>query len=151
MNRRPTQSSFGTSASGAPNRDLTKRLRRERGAAAVEFALVMPILLTLALGIVEFGRAYNVQTTLAAAAREGARTMALKNNVVDAKESSKLALSPAVPSPEAVVINIVPSATGGCTANLNATVTLTYSLPYMTKFFGTTIPLTGKGVMRCGG
>ena len=50
------------------------------GAAAVEFALVVPLLLVLVLGIAEFGRAYNMQTTLSGAAREGVREMALHNN-----------------------------------------------------------------------
>ena len=44
-----------------------------RGAAAVEFALVMPILIMLLFGIIEFGRAYNAKLTLANAAREAAR------------------------------------------------------------------------------
>ncbi len=48
-----------------------RRFRSESGAAAVEFALVVPILLLLVLGIIEFGRAYNIQNSLSAAAREG--------------------------------------------------------------------------------
>ncbi|MCT1433984.1 pilus assembly protein, partial [Dietzia maris] len=51
---------------------------RDRGAAAVEFALVLPILLLLVLGILEFGRAYHVQTILSNAARDGVRVMALQ-------------------------------------------------------------------------
>jgi Flp pilus assembly protein TadG len=57
---------------------------RDRGAAAVEFALVVPILLTLVIGIIEFGRAYNIQTTLSNAARDGVRVMALQNDVTAA-------------------------------------------------------------------
>src|SRR6478735_6148570 len=49
----------------------TKRL--ERGAAAVEMALVLPVLLLFIGGIVDFGRAYFTQVVLANAAREGAR------------------------------------------------------------------------------
>ncbi len=37
--------------------------RGERGAAAVEFALVLPLLVALVLGIVDFGRAYNQQVS----------------------------------------------------------------------------------------
>lgn len=44
-----------------------------RGAAAVEFALVLPVLMLILLGIIEFGRAWNVKQTLTDAAREGAR------------------------------------------------------------------------------
>lgn len=51
-----------------------RRLRRdERGQALVEFALVLPILLLLVLGIIDFGRAWNLHQTITDAAREGAR------------------------------------------------------------------------------
>jgi hypothetical protein len=46
---------------------------RERGAALVEFALILPVLLTLALGIFSAGLAYNRQIALTNAAREASR------------------------------------------------------------------------------
>lgn len=49
----------------------------EAGAELVEAALVLPILLMLLLGIVAFGRAYNVYQTITRAAREGARELVL--------------------------------------------------------------------------
>ena len=49
----------------------------DRGATAVEFALVLPLLLLLVFGIIDFGRALNAQITLTQAAREGARLEAL--------------------------------------------------------------------------
>jgi Flp pilus assembly protein TadG len=52
------------------------------GAAAVEFALVLPIILLLLFGIIEFGRAWNVRQTLTDAAREGARLAAVGNGVI---------------------------------------------------------------------
>jgi len=53
------------------------RIRDEHGAAAVEFALVLPILILLVFGIVQFSIMYNAQQGLHAAAREGARLGAL--------------------------------------------------------------------------
>lgn len=47
--------------------------RKKRGQALVEMALVLPILLLLVFGIVEFGRIYHCHMTLSSAAREGAR------------------------------------------------------------------------------
>lgn len=47
--------------------------RNERGQALVEFAIVLPMLLLLLLGIVDFARAWNVYEVLTDAAREGAR------------------------------------------------------------------------------
>ena len=92
----PAQRSFGTAAPGAHDAGAAKQSRRDRGAAAVEFALVMPLLLILVLGIAEFGRAYNIQTTLSAAAREGVRVMALQNSSSAARTSTKSAAAPAV-------------------------------------------------------
>ena len=46
---------------------------RRRGAAAVEMALITPIFLMLAFGIIEFGRGMMVSNMVANAAREGAR------------------------------------------------------------------------------
>lgn len=47
--------------------------RCRKGQALVEFALVLPLLMLLILGIVEFGRAWNAKQILTDAAREGAR------------------------------------------------------------------------------
>jgi Flp pilus assembly protein TadG len=49
------------------------RTRNRLGQAAVEMALVMPILLILLLGIMEFGQAWNAKQIITDAAREGAR------------------------------------------------------------------------------
>ncbi|MCD4688957.1 MAG: pilus assembly protein [Desulfuromonadaceae bacterium] len=47
--------------------------RYERGAAVVEFAVILPLLLTLGAGIVEFSSLYFNKQILATASREGAR------------------------------------------------------------------------------
>lgn len=47
--------------------------RGERGQDLVEFALVLPLLVLLFFGIIEFGRVIFTYNTLANAAREGAR------------------------------------------------------------------------------
>ncbi|MEW6251280.1 MAG: TadE family protein [Planctomycetota bacterium] len=44
---------------------------------AVEMALVTPLLMTMVLGIIEYGWAFTVRHSLVAAAREGARVAAL--------------------------------------------------------------------------
>jgi len=54
-----------------------KRRRTDEGAAAVEFALLLPILLLLVFGIVDFSRLLNAQLNLTEAAREGARAESL--------------------------------------------------------------------------
>ena len=50
---------------------------KDRGAEAVEFALVVPLFLTLVFGIVDFGYMINHDTMVNNASREGAREGAL--------------------------------------------------------------------------
>ncbi len=50
-----------------------RRARRQDGQALIEAALTIPILLLIAVGIFEFGRAYQTWQILTNAAREGAR------------------------------------------------------------------------------
>ncbi len=49
---------------------------RERGASAVEFALVSVVLFTMLLGIIEVGRLLYLQNAVTAAAQEAARAIA---------------------------------------------------------------------------
>ena len=50
---------------------------RDRGSAAVEFALVLPVLLLVIFGIVDFGRLLTAKLILTRAVQEGARATAL--------------------------------------------------------------------------
>src|SRR4051795_1940300 len=131
---------------------ITRRLRSERGASAVEFAMIVPLLLVLVLGIAEFGRAFQVQSTLSAAAREGVRTMALQNDPAQARAMVRSVASSLTPALTDGQIAIAPAAcpltpTPGASVKL----TISYQLPFLTGFFGSGVHLTGTGVMRCNG
>jgi Flp pilus assembly protein TadG len=54
------------------------------GQAAVEFALVLPFLLVMLIGIVEFGRAWNQHQVITDAARESARAASLWGSTTEA-------------------------------------------------------------------
>ncbi|MGY1736216.1 TadE/TadG family type IV pilus assembly protein [Geodermatophilus sp. SYSU D00684] len=131
---------------------MRKRLHRERGASVVEFALIVPLLMILVLGIVEFGHAFQVQGTLSAAAREGARVMALQSNPAAARAAVRDAAPSLDPAITDAQIAITPAAcpmTATTTANVQ--VTISYPMPFLTGFFGADVDLTGTGVMRCNG
>jgi Flp pilus assembly protein TadG len=66
-----TSNELGRSASG------------ERGQALVEFALILPAILLLVVGMLEFARAWNLHQVMTDAAREGARRAVLANSVMD--------------------------------------------------------------------
>jgi Flp pilus assembly protein TadG len=120
----------------------------ERGAVAVEFALLLPILVALLLGIMEFGLAYNAQITVTGAAREGARTMAVENDPAAARRAARAAARALDPALADGQIAIGPAS---CAAGGTATVVITYQLDSMTGFFGPGVALTGRAAMRCGG
>ena len=119
----------------------------ERGAVAVEFALLAPVLVMILLGIMEFGRAYNVQVSLSSAAREGVRVMAINNNPAAARTAVKNAATQLQPALTDANIAVTPSP---CTAGAQVTVTISYTLSTMTGIAGP-FPMSGKGVMLCGG
>jgi Flp pilus assembly protein TadG len=58
-------------------RKLHTGVRREDGAALLEMALTLPLLLVVSVSIFEFGRAYQTWQVLTNAAREGARVAVL--------------------------------------------------------------------------
>ena len=57
-----------------------------RGGAILEAALVLPILLALSFGMVEYGYYFFVKHTLQGAARDGARIPALQGKYLFQKE-----------------------------------------------------------------
>ncbi len=117
----------------------------------MEFAFIVPLLLVLVIGIIEFGHAFQVQGTLSAAAREGVRAMALQNDPAAARAAVRNATTSLAPAVTDAQITITPAAcpqTGGSTT---VRLTITYPMPFLTDFFGSGIPLDAEGVMRCNG
>jgi Flp pilus assembly protein TadG len=127
---------------------------RDRGSAAVEFALLLPLLLLIVFGIVDFGRALNAQITLTQAAREGARLAALNQpNVVSRTQAAAVGLSP-------VSVSVTSSCPSGAGQGVNATVVTSYSFHFITPVgaiagvfggsgLGSPITLSAHGVMPC--
>ncbi len=66
------------------------RKNPERGASAVEMALVAPFLLILLLGIIEFGYIFGQYNEVRHAAREGARFAAVSNVDLDTNADGKI-------------------------------------------------------------
>lgn len=135
-----------------PLRFVTRRRNGESGAAAIEFAFVLPILLLLIFGMVDFARGFNAHVSLSGAAREGARELALETG------NHETATIEAAPSLTGVTVTTPTSCDTDTKATLHAHYTFEFVTPIsalMTLFGGglsaNTIDLTGIGVMRCGG
>jgi Flp pilus assembly protein TadG len=72
----------------------SSRSRNERGAAAVEFALIASILFMMLFGIIEFGRIFSEMEVLNSAAREGARVAAVRGTSTDVRNAVASAADP---------------------------------------------------------
>jgi Flp pilus assembly protein TadG len=130
---------------------------KERGAVAVEMAVLLPLLLLILIGTMEFGRVFNVQNSLTQAAREGARHGAINYNKATLDvEGTALAAAPSLSGLGVVVAHNA----GSCTSGADIEVTTTVNLASLSGvldagWFGSPglfpMTLTGVGVMRCGG
>ena len=125
-----------------------RRWKDQRGAVAVEFALVFPLLMLVLFGIIEYGAVYNAQLQITGAAREAARDMALTGNTGTATAAALDATAGLAP---ALSAGDVTFSSGGCAPGTDVTVTISYDKPFLTGMFGATIPLTGQATRRCGG
>jgi Flp pilus assembly protein TadG len=65
---------------GSSLRRVLSRAREERGVALTEMALVLPLLLLLILGMIDFGKAINYWIDNTHVANEGARLAVVNNN-----------------------------------------------------------------------
>lgn len=132
------------------------RTGSDRGAAAVEFALVLPLLLLIVLGIIDFGRAYNMQIALSQGAREGVRVLALNGSTTDATARTEQAAYPVTGIGISMTTCPVPALPTD-----DALVAATRTYDYITPIQGilalmgldslATPVIEGRGRMRCNG
>lgn len=132
-----------------------RRARRDRGAAAVELALILPVLLLLIAGIIDLGRAYQAQMTVTQAAREGARMVALHYSA----SQTQTRVAQAAPGlPVTTTINLSCPATPSGTDASRVTVSTEFEyllLDGIVNLFGAgiapTATFSSQGSMRCSG
>jgi Flp pilus assembly protein TadG len=142
--------------------------RGERGAALVEFALALPLLLVILAGIVDFGFAFQRYEVITNAAREGARLASLPGYddqaSVDARVRAYVMnglnipaanLGAAMPNGAVTLTDTDMVINGGTVPT--AVVTVTYHHNYLmlgpmlgliNKSWGGTITLTASSQMR---
>ena len=122
--------------------------RRQRGAAAVEMAIIMPLLLLFIAGIVDFGRYFLTEIQLTNAVREGARVAVIGESSADVITRVETA-APVVAGLAVTTPRLCP----GTDAEVVATGDFNWILlePAM-NFFGAASalpPATATAVMRC--
>jgi Flp pilus assembly protein TadG len=132
---------------------MTRRWRSERGAELIEFAVVMPILLLLIAGIIDFGMMFRTYEAVTNAAREGARVGVLPGYAdvdVQNRVDLYLAASGLTGTHTTAVQNVTVATTAGTFTARAVTLTYPYQfvvLPGFGPSFGT-INLNAQSVMR---
>jgi Flp pilus assembly protein TadG len=128
---------------------LICRLRKyERGQSLVELALVLPILIILLFGILEFGRVFHSYLVITNAAREGARHGIICRDVTGIKQKV-LDSSPGI-NLEPGDITVNPST--GLTTGVPLTVSVEYNLailtPVLSEIIPNPVPISATSTMR---
>lgn len=124
--------------------------RRDEGAALAEFAIVVPVLVMLLVGIIQFGAALNHQISVQGAAREGARALALRQSteaVATAVNNSAGAARSSIVSITQVGCPLDTTSASTAAARVTVQSTFTFSIPFVT--LGTRT-ITAAASMRCG-
>jgi len=137
-----------TGAAGRP--EARTGNRRDRGAAAVEAAIVLPLLFVVIFGLIDFGRMLNAQITVTEAAREGARAEAVQGDPVSRAKAVADGLD----------VQVDPGTACSADPTQDAQVKVTYQFSFVTPLgalvglFGGhglsgDVTLTSTGVMPC--
>ncbi|MGG3468012.1 TadE/TadG family type IV pilus assembly protein [Neobacillus pocheonensis] len=121
-------------------------MKSEKGQSLVEFALVLPLLILLLFGIIDFARVFHVYLTMDHAGREAARAASIGNDdttirntaVSDAASigltADKVAISP-----------------GSRSSGSKVSITITYPITFLTPVIGEivgSLNLTDTTTMR---
>jgi len=124
---------------------------RKRAAAIVEFAIVLPLLLTVLFGIIQYGWVFMVRQTLQMAAREGARVAVLPASVCPSYPNATNRIDEVMAT---TGLTTFTRTFGPCPTPANPVVSVVVSVPYadaslLAGWFGSSdFDLTGSSSMR---
>ena len=110
-------------------------MRNEKGQTMVEFTLVLPVLLVVLFGIIQFGIVFSNYVALTDAVRAGARTAAISRSAIDPVGDTKARVINA--SGDLKTADVTPTVTTGplgWTHGEDVTVKATY--PYSISLLG---------------
>ena len=124
---------------------MVDKRARQQGAAMVELALILPVLIVLVFGIIEFGRAFNADISLTHAAREGAREYAITQDTMAGIAAAKGAATSLNTGDMSFTVS---ACRLGDPATMRIKYPFTFSIPFVPL---RPIQLSAEGVMRCGG
>jgi Flp pilus assembly protein TadG len=122
-------------------------MKRQQGVALVEFALLLPFMLTMTFMVTEIGRAYYQYNTLAKSVREAARYLSVRAPNVDVNKARNIVVygnpnGTGKPLALGLSLSNVPDPTWGTTGAYPALNTVTISVtgyryvPLVSNVFG---------------
>ncbi len=120
--------------------------RVERGSAAVEFALVLPLVLIVVLGLVQVGLVARDRLLVDAAARAGARAAALADDDAGARAMA-LAAAPGI-EPAHTNVTITRSGTRGDPVEVRVTYAAPLRVPLVAWLVGSQVTMSSTAVVR---
>jgi len=126
-----------------------KKLKSQKGQALVEMALVLPLLLILVFGIIEFGRIFSAGLVVTHSAREGARLGAVGST--DSAIETRVKNSAVTLDTAQLNIAVVPGESlrrRGEEVQVRVSYPVTVYAPFITIFTGTTVTVESASVMR---
>lgn len=126
-----------------------KGLKDQKGQALVEFAIILPILLLLVMGILQFGMMLNSYLTIENVAREGARTGIIGSSD-DEIQNLIISTSPNL-DPQSLIVTITPSEgirKSGDTLTVKVTYNYELTVPIISNLFNNVVVLNGQTSMR---
>lgn len=129
---------------------LTRLLKENHAQGLVEMALVLPILILLLFGMIEFGRVFNAFLVTKEASREGARLAIVGNDNTAIINAAKDITGMWDPATATVTIN--PANLADRDKGDAVTVSVTYNVdlfaPIISGIISDPFPVTGSTVMR---
>jgi Flp pilus assembly protein TadG len=137
---------------------MRQRLRREQGAAAVEFALIASLLFMLIFGMIGFGVAFMRMQTIRGAVREGGRAAATGATGTQVQSVTYGAATGSIPNQGDIHVSPATGSNPVCTKdNIGQDVTVTYDahslpgggIPVNLIFFNLTLTPTLTAQFRC--
>jgi Flp pilus assembly protein TadG len=116
---------------------------RHKGQALVELALVLPILILLLFGIIEFGRILNAYIMVSNASREAARYYSIRSKEIDISTKVRDLVSEKTPNLNIVKSEITINPENLGTSEEKVTVTVPCNLQLITPIVKDIISSTG--------
>lgn len=110
---------------------MFKRTRNQRGAALIETAITLPLVLFVSIAIFEFGRAYQTWQVLTNAAREGARIAIIAGTTDNDVKTAVRSYMTSGRLPKASTAPVVVERNVGLGPNNASRITINYPFDFM--------------------